>query len=516
VDGPLRALCALWVVAALYSALRARTVWALLHGLGLRAVNVEGLLDPDAIRDAVLSLAALAAGAAYFFILRRAGHGPRRWALMAATWGIAASAVAAIAARAGIGPGETSGFWRMTGRSSGASIDPNALGMLCALAFVVALACIASGGRKWIAALVIPVSAGLFLSGSRSGIGAAAIGSALVLVLPGLSARRRAAMLAAVLAAVAAAALLVPRREGSAVERVRRMLDPALTAEDRSSSRTVLWDAALRMFRKEPLAGGGLGAYAWELPNLMSEAGRSLPLRDNPGNAYLQALAETGILGFLLTLAFCLALAREAWLAAGGTGPLARGSGAGALAFLGALAAGSHWFAPDVALYFFLLAAVASRPHAPDASRRGARLRVVLVTAYAAAAVFALLRTRSPEEAFRYRPGLGFHAKETGPGGPFWWTERRFAIRLPPGKSMTLGLAHFTPEGRPVTLYADSGDARVFERVLVPGEGVRLRLTAGAAPRVVRFTLSRSFVPKRLGLSADRRQLGLVAVFPPG
>jgi O-antigen ligase len=524
-DGTLRALSALWVLAALLSALRARTLWALVHGLGLRAVNVEGLLDPEAIRDALLSLAALGCGAAYFFVLRRAGESGRRAALTAATWGVALSAAAALASRVGIGPGEATAFWRATGRSSGASTDPNALGLLCGLAAVVTLACVAAGnaaqkvaggpGRRALAALIVPVAIGLFLSGSRSGIGLATVGAALLLVLPGIPGRRRAALLAVVLAAVAAAVLIAPRREGNVLERLGRLADPARTVDDRSSSRTVLWDSALRMFRRDPVAGGGLGAFAWELPNLLQESGRTLPMRDNPGNAYLQALAETGILGFVLTLAFCLGLAREGWLAARGAEPLARGAGAASLAFLGALATGSHWFAPDVALYAFLLAAVCARARAAAPSPRAARVRVLLVALYAAAALVALLETRSAEEAFRYRPGLGFHAREVGPGGPFWWTERRFAIRLEPGRSMRLGLAHFTPEGKPVTLTAESGGRRVFERVLAPGEGVRLRLSADAAPRVVRFTLSRAFVPKRLGLSADRRQLGLVAVFPP-
>jgi O-antigen ligase len=513
-DGPLRALAALWVAAALLSAGRARTLWAITHGLGLRAVNVDGLLDPGAIRDAVLSLAAVGAGAAFFFVLRRAGDAARRAALTAATWGVAVSAAVAVAARAGIGPGETSAFWRMTGRSSGASVDPNALGLLCALALVAALSALASGGRKALALLALPAAAGLYLSGSRSGIGAAAVGGALLLVLPGVTARRRVLILAAILAAGAAALLLAPRRDGSAVERLRRLADPAISAEDRSSSRTLLWDAALRMFRREPVAGGGLGAFAWELPNLLTETGRSLPLRDNPGNAYLQSLAETGLVGFLVTLGVCLALAREAWLAACGTDSACRGAGAGVLAFLGALATGSHWFAPDVALYFFLLAAVCARTRTSPASARAVRLRVLLVAVYVVAAGAAFVRTRSPEEAFRYRPGLGFHAKETGRGGPFWWTQRRFAIRLEAGRSMALGLAHFTPEGRPVTLTAESGGRTVFERQLAPGDGVRLRLSAGAAPRVVRFTLSRAFVPKRLGLSGDPRQLGLVAVFP--
>lgn len=52
----------------------------------------------------------------------------------------------------------------------------------------------------------------------------------------------------------------------------------------------------------------------------------------------------------------------------------------------------------------------------------------------------------------------------------------------------------------------------VFEHSLPAGQAVVLRLSAPAArPRVVLFRLSRSFSPKRLGLSADRRELRLVA-----
>ena len=82
---------------------------------------------------------------------------------------------------------------------------------------------------------------------------------------------------------------------------------------------------------------------------------------------------------------------------------------------------------------------------------------------------------------------------------------------------MRLSLAHFTPEGRPVELTAESEGRRVYARTLSPGEAVSLRLNAAAGEaRVVRFAVSRAFVPKRLGLSSDRRELGLVAVFPAG
>ena len=143
------------------------------------------------------------------------------------------------------------------------------------------------------------------------------------------------------------------------------------------------------------------------------------------------------------------------------------------------------------------------------------RVRRGAVLVYAVAAAVATLATLSPDQAFRYRRGMGFHARETGSGGAFYWTERRFAIRLQPGESLRIALAHYTPEGQPVELRAEADGLTVLEKSLVAGQGLPLRLSAGAgAPRVFRFTLSRAFVPKHLGLSADRRELGLVAVFP--
>ncbi len=196
-------------------------------------------------------------------------------------------------------------------------------------------------------------------------------------------------------------------------------------------------------------------------------------------------------------------------------------------AFLIALAIGSHWFAPDVSLAFFLFASVAApaassallaaAAKTPRATRTasGRRWRAALVAVYAAAAFFASLATLRADVAFRHRQGIGFHEKEVGPGGPFYWTQRRFAISLAPGKDLRLTLAHYTPEGRPVELTAESGGHLVYSRTFVPGQSVSLRLNGSPdGARVIRFTVSRAFVPKRLGLSSDRRELGLVAVFP--
>jgi O-antigen ligase len=524
-DGALRALAAIWVVAAAAAVARGRTLWAFLHGLRLRAVNVEGLPDAAAIRDSVLALSALASGLGFFFILRRAGAVPRDRALRAALLGCGVSGALAVAERLGLPPGETNPFWKMTGRLSGGAIDPNALGILSGLALVAAVAWLLTpetrrGGPLFVAA---GAAAGLVLSGSRSGLLLAGIGVVALLLAPGLpSARRLRLALAVALGAVVllSAALWLSSDRGGLASRMRAFFDSGLSVEKRASSRSLLWSGGVRLFARHPVAGAGLGAYAWQLPNLMAEQGRALPMRDNPGSGYLQALAETGAIGFALTAIFAILLGREALSALAGakTRPLAAGCGAAVLGFLVALAFGSHWFAPDVSLAFFLFAASVARPAAaPEASEPAtrARLRRASVLLYAAAALVATLATLSTDQAFRYRRGMGFHGKEEGRSGPFYWTERRFAIRLSPGETLRMGLAHYTPEGRPVELTAEADGRRVFAKTLEPGQGLPLRLSAGPRdPRVIRFTLSRAFVPKYLGLSSDRRELGLVAVFP--
>ncbi len=538
IDGALRAVLGIWLAAALLAFVRARTLWALTRGLGMRAVNVEGLPDADAVRDSLLTFAALAVGAGFFFILRRSGAAVRARALSTALLGCAVSGALAALEKLGLAPGEVNAFWKLTGRLSGGAIDPNALGMICALGLAVAASALAGShnrGGRWIV-IAVALSAGLALSGSRSAVLLLAAALVFLLAAPGLPARRRIALAVAGLAILIIVGGLVARTtRGSVASRIALFFDPTVSTESRVSTRTVLWQSAWRLFEKNPFAGAGLGAFPWQLPNLLAEERRTLPLRDNPGNAYLQSLAETGILGFALMMLLVVALAREGLAALGwvpgsgfrvpgGAPPGTRNSelgtlpgiGAAILGFLVALFFGSHWLAPDVSLFFFLLAAVAARPRERAASPVVVRARRLAVAGYAAAAVVAAFSTVSSDEAFRYRPAIGFHARENGNGGPFYWTRRRFAIRVEPGRSMRLGLAHFTPEGQPVELVAVSDGREVLRRSLAPGEGRMLLLAAGGTrPRVIEFALSRAFVPRRLGLSSDRRELGLMSFFPP-
>ena len=518
-DRALKALVVVWSLAAALAVVEARTLWALARGLGLRAVNVEGLSDASAIRTSLLSYAALAAGAAFFFLLRRAGPALRERALLASLSGVAASAAVAVFERFGIGPGETNGYWKTLGRLSGGAMDPNALGILCGLGAAAAAdrAVLGRGRERVAAALCLAwMAAGLALSGSRSGVALAGIGVVALLVARGTRPRGSAAALlfgAVLLAGIAV--LSVSNGRGSAGERLAQIFDGRLPVAYRASARPVLWASAVRLFAHHPVEGAGLGAFSWQLPNLLAEQGLPPGIHDNPGSAYLQALAETGAVGLILTLVFALVLIRESWAALRDpAGSSAAGSGAAVLGFLAVLLAGSHWFAPDAAFLFFLLAAVTARGQLAEKPGR-ARARTLLVAVYAVAAFASALGTRGADAAFRYRWEIGFHEREIGPGGPFSWTERRFALRVDTGRARRLLLAHYTPEGRRAELTVEADGRIVDSRALEPGQAVALRLSAGAGgPRDFRFTVSRAFVPRRLGVSGDRRELGLTAVFP--
>lgn len=516
-DGPLKALVWIWILGTVLAVARARTLWAAWHGLAGRAVNVAGLPEAVAIRESTFALSAVGAGAAFFFLLRRSGEPARRKAANAALYGVGVSAAASLLEAVGVLPPESSPFWRMSGRLSGGAADPNSLGLLCGLALVYAV--VAFGrepGRRGIFGLLLAVFVvGLFLSGSRSGFLLVLFAAGSLLLGRGSPARLRLAVGAAMAAAILGAALFLSSAgPGTLGRRLAQTFDASMSFEQRVSSRPLLWSCAARLFAANPLSGVGLGAFSWRLPDVLAQSKERTPTRDNPGSAYVQALAETGLPGALLTLWLVWRLGRgaAARLPALDADPIGAAAGAGVLAFLLALVFGSHWFAPDVCLLFFLFAALSAWPAAAPESRPARVLRAAAVGVYAAAALLAALATARPEETFRYDSRIGFYDLEQGPGGPFRWTRRRFALWLAPGQQRRLTLAQYTPQREPVVIEACADGQPVFEHSLPAGQAVVLRLSAPAArPRVVLLRLSRSFSPKRLGFSGDRRELGLVA-----
>ena len=79
-------------------------------------------------------------------------------------------------------------------------------------------------------------------------------------------------------------------------------------------ARGLLWQETWRVFRAHPLAGAGLGAYETAYPIYSGDKGLG-GIVAQAHNDYLQVLADAGILGGALALAFLVLLAR-AWLRA--------------------------------------------------------------------------------------------------------------------------------------------------------------------------------------------------------
>lgn len=504
-----------WFGSAVVAALWARSLWALGHGLALRAVNAIGTSDAAAMHRTLLGIAAVFAGLTVFRAARRASAEIRRRARTALVAGAVLSAgVALLQSRGWIGASRTE-FWRVLGRFHGLASDPNAAGVVAALALGPAFFAALRGGRRWLWALACAVLAGgVAVSGSRSGIlmaalAIAAVGIAEVRGMPRWA--RPALGLFALLVTVILFAASGGR--GGAGERLVSLFDSGTPIAYRTSSRGLFWTAALDAFRAAPLGGIGWNAFSWRLPTLAAARGHAIAVMDNPGNFYLQVLCETGIGGALLFALFAAAAGRAVSdaLRRGGR---ERGSAASLLAFAPALAVGSHLLAAEAAVAaFLLLAEVAGDAPGPRLAspEKGGRVRGRdLAAALAAAAgwVVLLAPTARETEAFRYAPEMGMYAVEGGPGG-FRWMRPRAAIRVAAGGRRRLAVA--SPLGdRPNRLRILSGGGVLFAGN-VGSERRTFALEAPASgPAIFRFESAASFRPSYRG-SSDSRLLSLQA-----
>ena len=229
------------------------------------------------------------------------------------------------------------------GRLQGGAGDPNflATGLVAAIPLAVALRSAARGPteRALMGVALLVLVAGLGATQSRGGIVAACV-VALAAVALSRGDRPRAALAAGGVAALVVLALaLTP----GGLERVT-------TPDPEGDGRADLWRIASRMVSDQPLLGVGVGNFPVRSGEFVRAPG-SLEFVDliaeqhkDVHNAYLQALAETGILGLLLFLAVAgLALgctrAAERRLAARGDPALAGVARGLILAVVGMLAA---------------------------------------------------------------------------------------------------------------------------------------------------------------------------------
>jgi O-antigen ligase len=506
-------LAVFWFASAAVAAVSARSLWALAHGLALRGVNVIATPDAQAIDRTLAGIAAVFAGLTIFRAARRAPAEIRRRARSAFVAGAAlSSGVAVLQSRSWIGASRSE-FWTALGRFQGLASDPNAAGVVAALALGPAFLAAFRGPRRalWAFASAL-LAAGVAVSGSRSGILLAGLSIAAVAAgeARGLARWARPALLLFA-AAITLVLFAASSGRGGAAERLVAIWDTRAPIAARTSSRGLFWSAAFDAFRGAPLGGIGWNAFSWHLPTLAASRGAPTAVMDNPGNFYLQMLCETGIAGAFLFAIFAVAAGRAIADGLRRGGP-DRGSAASLLALAPALAIGSHLLAAETAVgAFLLLAEVAGDVPGPRLAGQGtggkARGRYLLAAIVAIAGwTLLLVPTAREPEAFRYSPEMGLYPLEGGPGG-FRWMRPRAAIRVPAKGRQRLALAF---PGAPAVnrLRILSGG-----RTLFTGEIGRDRRTLALEapadrPAVFRFESAVSFRPSDTG-GPDSRLLSV-------
>jgi len=179
-------------------------------------------------------------------------------------------------------------------RIAGPLEGPNQLSGWLGMAIPVLLARVLVH-RDWrLVAVLLLAAVADVLSLSRSGIVAAAIASGVVLIAtrPPLVVRWRFAA-----GALALAAVLVTL--GTAVGLEARFFSLSeVPYPDHLGTRAELWRAAIDLWRSSPIVGVGAGNFELDLGRV------GLPdVHTHANSLYLQSLAETGLIGFLATLA---------------------------------------------------------------------------------------------------------------------------------------------------------------------------------------------------------------------
>jgi len=448
-----------------------------------------------------------------FRAARRAPAPLRARARAALVAGAALSAaVALLQSRAFVGA-PRSGFWSILGRFQGLASDPNAAGVVAALALGPAFAAALRGGRRvlWGIACFL-LAGGIAVSGSRSGMLMAALAIVAVVVAEARGMARWARP-ALGLFALAVTAILVAAAvgRGGAAARLLSLFDSTTPIAYRTSSRGLFWSAACDAFRGAPLGGIGWNAFSWRLPTLSAARGNAIAVADNPGNFYLQVLCETGLAGALVFVVFAAA-AGKAIADALRRGGRERGSAASLLALAAALVVGSHLLAAEVAVAAFLLLAEAAgdvpAPRLGMTERRSKLRGRDLVAAVVAIAGWALLLapTAREAEAFGFAPEMGMYPIEGGPGG-FRWMRPRAAIRVASGGRQRLAVAY--PGGARTNRLRILAGGRVLFAGNLGTERRTLVLEAPASrPAVFRFESALSFRPSDTA-GSDSRLLSL-------
>jgi O-antigen ligase len=202
-------------------------------------------------------------------------------------------------------------------RASGLFISPNHLAGFLEIGFIIGLSlCLWSSfkatARVFIGYLTLACLAGIVLSGSRGGYLSVTAGTIALLLMSLWTARSRLSrrMLPFLLGIIgvvsclgATLAMLTDRSFA-----IRARANAVFVSKD---IRLQLWDAALRQFQRAPAFGTGSRTYLYYGRKFRAPEVQTDPVFAH--NDYLQTLAEYGVVGIALFLAFIALHLRHGW-----------------------------------------------------------------------------------------------------------------------------------------------------------------------------------------------------------
>jgi O-antigen ligase len=269
--------------------------------------SAQGIDPARSVTEVILVLTAIA----LFFAVRQVCR-ERRQLLVVVGGALAGLLIAAVhgLAQQQLGVFSTEGFvagGEVVGRIYGSFGHPNFYGAFLAglipLAVVVVFEARLSRPLRWLAltalALALPA---LVLSYARGAIIGLVAGAVIWLAVL----RPRLAIAVVVATAIAAVAF--------APASLKERFDPGASGSD-VTLRSDIWSSALAIYAERPLLGTGLDNFPvayQELPSTTANAAQRRLLHNDmllvpphPQSIYLQALAEEGIVGLLVLLAFC-------------------------------------------------------------------------------------------------------------------------------------------------------------------------------------------------------------------
>jgi O-antigen ligase len=188
------------------------------------------------------------------------------------------------------------------------TLGSNAAGTTLALSAVITLGLLldrTSRRRWWLAAVLAVISMGLVATWARAAWVGAAAGMITLMAL-GLERRARVVSAVLLLVLVGAAAWELPRWRSLNAE-IR-----SIVSLQANRNRIVLWKALPRMIRDRPVLGAGFGVFGLAYPRYR------LPDAPDPTpsfahNLLLNALVETGIIGFVAVVALCVSGFASSW-----------------------------------------------------------------------------------------------------------------------------------------------------------------------------------------------------------